>query len=494
MSSFPPYQFPEVKTPLETQNEITNAAALREQGVYYKDRNNRARMEREQEEKRLATQKLVQEIYARNWKKDSKGVAYYDHEKIQSELVAIGLFEEAARHQKDQVQLKKERMEATEKQRKMAEEAAKAMLPYLKTYANAENRLAVYNAVIVPAAKEKGIEWIPDEWNGQIDDRLVSLYHHAQDEKSRLLTPEEEEQYRRMHPASSGRGSDDRKTTQDILQEDGKVHVMGYNPDTGKYDIDMGEKGSITGDKARAQEEMAAPIAAGIVAGTQTPVLPRGTLGFAVKKILAEKYPEYDHAAALLDYKATETFVRGQNSPTPVALLRAIETYRNTLNQLDDLYKDFKRKASGTRFARINKAQIQLAAEAGGELGAVATTLISGVKDSHAELATIYKGGSSPTDAFLEQASTSLKYEWDPESWARNTQMIRENLDFKERTLKLLQPMGRSSDVYSRGRPGAAEVRPVPPPPAPRGSPGTTPGGIELERDPATGKLKRKAR
>jgi hypothetical protein len=460
----PRYEYPQINTPVQTQGNIANAAAAGAQRDYYRERNLQDQMERQKEQERILRQRVIMELYKANLRKDSKGVAYYDHEKIHSGLVERGYYEEAQQHAQDQVKLKKERLEATSKQRESAEEAVKAMLPYLKAYVTAENRLAVYNSLIVPVAREKQIEWIPDEWNSQIDERLVSLYHNALDEKSRLLTPEEEEQQVRMAKTMDrGRATPKAGRVKKWNPETQQKEIWTTDPISG-LPVEMIGIDPLTPQEQKLAQDLWMMETGGkqLAEGNLDPSkFGRGKAALGMKITAAEEYG-FNEAQAQLDMAGLKRWITAMNDPARQRLSVALKALGGSVKQAKKFFQAWKSHGKVTGFRDWNYFAMEKAKKLPGPAGRTANGLFSHIPDMQQQIANVYAQGYAPTKEGLLNAQRSLSSEWNEEQFYGALAMVEENRQIMVDALAGVTPQGMSEqgqELYVKPRglePGAS--------------------------------------
>jgi len=179
-----------------------------------------------------------------------------------------------------------------------------------------------------------------------------------------------------------------------------------------------------------------------IMRGEQPPKIGRelGKMAGPLRAYLADK--GFNQAEAMLDYSATKKHINTLNSVGQLRLAQATNFANHSLDLVVDLAEEWK----GGNFAILNKANLAAARSGayGEEAASLATRLSSQISDLQSELAVVYKGGNSPTDAGLEQASEQLRAEWSEQVLKDNVELIRKNLTIRQRSMKAIGVAGAS--------------------------------------------------
>ena len=179
-----------------------------------------------------------------------------------------------------------------------------------------------------------------------------------------------------------------------------------------------------------------------IIEGKQPPKIGRelGKMAGPLRAYLAEN--GFNQSEAMLDYNATKKHINTLNSVGQLRLAQATNFANHSLDLVVDLAEEWK----GGNFAILNKANLAAARSGvyGEEAASLATRLSSQISDLQSELAVVYKGGNSPTDAGLEQASEQLKAEWGEKVLKDNVELIRKNLTIRQRSMKAIGVAGAS--------------------------------------------------
>lgn len=186
-------------------------------------------------------------------------------------------------------------------------------------------------------------------------------------------------------------------------------------------------------------------IAGAIQNGTQPPDL-KGLYRFAapVRKALAES--GYDLTTAQKDWMAVTKHISTLNGQQQERLRQAIAFTYDSLDVIDKLYNDWKRLAPASGFKLLNKANLAIAKQTPGELGATATALEAQINDLTSELGTVYKGGNASTDESLRLAAGNLQADYNEAQFNKAMKTIRTNLLIRRNSILNSQPAGVSAN------------------------------------------------
>ena len=202
-----------------------------------------------------------------------------------------------------------------------------------------------------------------------------------------------------------------------------------------------------------AQQELVSAI----MRGDSPPIPPNNPRTKDIQMVLAGLGAlGFDNTKAVQDWTSMQKRLQSMNSTQQVRLFQAVGAMEGSVEQADRLYKEWQSTGLASGFSIFNKAALVASANLPGEKGAVARTLLSHIEDMSAELATIYRGGNSPTDAAFASAQKSLSAYWNPETFQRNLELIRQNLRIRKNTMaSATQVMGNQ---YSPEMAGASDV------------------------------------
>lgn len=164
----------------------------------------------------------------------------------------------------------------------------------------------------------------------------------------------------------------------------------------------------------------------GIIAGT-TP--PDGKRFYRIWPQVVAGLQErgFDLAKATMDWNATGKMQSSQNSPGQLRLRQVVGFANKSL----DIVQQLADKWEGGSYPLLNKVGLYTAAQQGDPL---AIALQAQVADLQSELATIYKGGNTPTDRGLERAAQQLDAAWSLPQIKAAIRLAHENLTLRENT------------------------------------------------------------
>lgn len=236
-------------------------------------------------------------------------------------------------------------------------------------------------------------------------------------------------------------------------------------------------------------EEDAKAIAKAIVEGRQSPEM-TGLYrkGGSVRASLAKDYPDYNHAQATSDWKAIQRHLSTLNGPGQERLRQAVNFTYDSLDQIDELYEEWKKESAtaGGGIKIFNRANLAVAKHLPGNAGATAQALEAQINDLTSELATVYKGGNSSTDESLRLAAENLKADWNEETFKKQMGQIRKNLQIRRNSIMTSQAVGVSPNSrYGSGAPQAS-----PPGVTPRSGPQTPKQAPIVQTSKSTGRTR----
>jgi hypothetical protein len=208
-------------------------------------------------------------------------------------------------------------------------------------------------------------------------------------------------------------------------------------------------------------------IAQAIISGEQPPTLTGLYRNAApVRAELARQHFNLQQAES--DWKAVQKHLTTLNGAQQERLRQSVSFAYDSLDQIDNLYGQWKKLAGPSGFKIINKANLAASAQLPGETGAVAQNLVALINDFTSEMGTVYKGGNSSTDETLRLASGNLKADWNDETFTRAVKQLKTTLGIR-----------RSSIVHSQAA-GVSEGSPY--------NPGTSPANTPYPgKQPAAG-------
>lgn len=219
--------------------------------------------------------------------------------------------------------------------------------------------------------------------------------------------------------------------------------------------ISMGEK------KAEAKD-----IAGAIERGEQPPVITGMGMGGAgaIRSELAKR--GFNLSRAQQDWQATQAYIRSLNSAQQLRLRQATDFAFESLDLLDnrdepgnDLIGQLRRFVPRSKYPILNQAALNAAKQGGfGDAAAsAARQLDSQITDLQSELATVYKGGNSPTDVGLNQASKMLSGAWSENTLRDAVDLSRKNLRYRLNSIRNTGPAGITAGSAYTPTPAAEE-------------------------------------
>lgn len=243
---------------------------------------------------------------------------------------------------------------------------------------------------------------------------------------------------------------------------DGKPATVNYNPGTGEYQVNGA---AISGDRVKpippassgtapGVKEDADEIAAGIIDGTQPPDLTGLSRGGAAIKVRAALHRQkFDLVQATSDWKATQKYLSTLEGPQQVRLRQAVTFTRESLEPIRSLAAEWDnaRILKGGKLVPLNKLELDAAVNGayGEKAASIATRLQSQINDVVSELATVYKGGNSPTDEGLKLAASNLKGQWSKKVLLDNLDQVEKNLGYRSNSIKLFDLGGGVGTRYA---------------------------------------------
>jgi len=239
------------------------------------------------------------------------------------------------------------------------------------------------------------------------------------------------------------------------------------------------EKQAEKATKKQEREDHVSAVAEGIASGNQPPDLSR-LYGMSAEVRAALQKKGYNLTQATQDWKATERWLSTLNSPVQLRMRQATEFAKESLDLIDnpekpgeDLIGELGQHISRSKFKVFNKAAIAAAKNGllGEEAAGAATRLDSQIRDLQSELATVYKGGNSPTDLGLKSAMDMLSSDWSDKVLRQAVDLARKNLSIRLNSIRQAGPVGTGATNAYMPQPGASPFAPPPP------VPGTQPSG-----------------
>ncbi len=189
----------------------------------------------------------------------------------------------------------------------------------------------------------------------------------------------------------------------------------------------------------------AGAIADAIISGDQPPLL-TGLYRMAgpVRASLAKK--GFDLSTATRDWTAIQRHLSTLNGAQQERLRQAISTASDSLDVLDDLYKQWQQVGPASGFKVFNRAALAAAKQVPGQTGAVAQALETQIADLTSELGTVYKGGNGSTDESLGLAAKNLSGDWNQETWDKAMKLAHTNVRIRKNSILNSAPVGVSAN------------------------------------------------
>ena len=156
---------------------------------------------------------------------------------------------------------------------------------------------------------------------------------------------------------------------------------------------------------------------------------------------------------ATLDWNAMKRWVSVQNGDRQQRLQQAASFANDSLDVITDLSKKVSDLLPRSQFPLFNKAVLAVALNggAGPEAAKAANNLNAQIQDLQSELATVYKGGNSPTDVGLKQAMEMLNSDWDEDRLQSAIDLAKKNLTIRLNSLRNIGVSGMSpNSVYAK--------------------------------------------
>lgn len=211
---------------------------------------------------------------------------------------------------------------------------------------------------------------------------------------------------------------------------------------------------SMKKDALVAQSDTVQQISDDMAAGKSAPVF-TGLYHLAplVKADLGTRHPEFDPAQAQQAWTATQRLMSTLNGPGQVRLKQAIDFTDQSIDKLAELADQW----NGGQFPLLNKANLGLALQGakGQEAQSLAARLETQRKEVISELATVYKGGNSPTDEGLKLAETQFDSAWSKGTFEDAVKQAKQNIQYRKNSLDQLAGGVGASNPYAPDTTGA---------------------------------------
>lgn len=205
----------------------------------------------------------------------------------------------------------------------------------------------------------------------------------------------------------------------------------------------------------------AGSIADAIISGDQPPLL-TGLYRMAgpVRASLAKK--GFDLSTATRDWTAIQRHLSTLNGAQQERLRQAVTFANDSLDVLDDLYKQWQAVGPNSGVKVFNRAALAAAKQMPGQTGAIAQALETQIADLTSELGTVYKGGNGSTDESLGLAAKNLSGDWNEDTFKKAMALVHTNLKIRKNSILSSQPVGVSQNSpYAPPMPGAQPAAPT---------------------------------
>lgn len=227
---------------------------------------------------------------------------------------------------------------------------------------------------------------------------------------------------------------------QDAIPADARAfqYYKSLTPEEQQQYVDLNNPAAaFKADQLATDADRASAIGDAMVNGTSPPTF-TGLYHLApqVRSYIAKEHPDFNLAQAQQDYDATKRLLSSMNGPGQLRLKQAVDFTDESIGKLQQLADAW----NGGNFPLLNKANLLAAKQGlkGPEAQALATQLDAQIAEVVSELATVYKGGNSPTDEGLHLAATQFSSDWSKDTFDKLVKQIRDNLQYRKNSLHQL--------------------------------------------------------
>jgi hypothetical protein len=190
-------------------------------------------------------------------------------------------------------------------------------------------------------------------------------------------------------------------------------------------------------------------LVVGIIKGISPPINPSNPRTVELQKTLGGLAAlGYDNSKAWQDWTEMQKRINTLSSTSFVRLENSIRALDGSTEQAERLYAEWQQTGLPSGFSTFNKAALEVSARLPGQAGVAARTLLSHIEDMSNELSVVYRLGNTPTDKALESAAKSLQADWNSGQFAKNLELIRQNM--KIRLNSLSQSSYLPENIYTR--------------------------------------------
>src|SRR5439155_994591 len=135
--------------------------------------------------------------------------------------------------------------------------------------------------------------------------------------------------------------------------------------------------------------------------------------------------------AAQEDWKSTVQHIQTANSSQQLRLRQAVSELNSQIPLIESLYEQYKAKTKDSKYKIINAANLEAAAQSGGELGALATSLRGQIGLIRGNLSQIIIGGYAPTNEAIKLTGDTLSGNWDQPTFERALKTMRSDVQIR---------------------------------------------------------------
>jgi hypothetical protein len=183
--------------------------------------------------------------------------------------------------------------------------------------------------------------------------------------------------------------------------------------------------------------------------------------------------PPYNLTQGMEDWQATTRYISTLNGQQQQRLRQATDFAFKSLDLIDnpmdpgnDLIGQVRRFVPRSQFPVINQAALNAAKNGlfGEAAASAARQLDSQITDLQSELATVYKGGNSPTDVGLAQASKMLSGSWSEKTLRDAIDLSRKNLQYRLNSIQNSGPQtatGEPNPYYTAPAQTPVDTTPI---------------------------------
>jgi hypothetical protein len=154
----------------------------------------------------------------------------------------------------------------------------------------------------------------------------------------------------------------------------------------------------------------------------------------------------YDMVKGQNEWNGVQKWISSANSTQQLRLRQAVEKIPPHVEMIEGMYSKLEKIGLPTGFKFWNKAALAAARNLPGETGALATNLEGQINDLSAELGNVYMGGNTPTDEALKLAKSNLSSDWNPQTFHKAIDLIKQNVIMRRNAIRFTGPGGVPTD------------------------------------------------